>query len=138
MLNQMMSDDVGIEHKTFSDCSYISCKALGLSMRLCPPSQDGVVDVVFLYNDGVAGFNAYQSSALPSGINWSHKSRDVVMLLGEPSDKTGGNRMPVQISYEVLGIEIHFKHNSCWKVRTGNKIGCFVTRGRGLGSPSLG
>merc|ERR1711920_545312 len=40
----------------------------------------------------------------------SNLSRDVVMKLGEPSDKLGGNRsQAVQISYELLGIDIHFK-----------------------------
>lgn len=40
-------------------------------------------------------------------------SKDVIMLLGEPSDKYGGGRFrPVGISYETLGLDIQFKESS--------------------------
>lgn len=101
-----------IERKAFSDCKYVSCKPLGLSMRLKPPDASGRVDVVFLYNEGADGFSAYTASPLPAGLRWSDRSRDVVKKLGEPSDKFGGNRLPVGIGYELLGLDVHFNNRS--------------------------
>eukprot|EP00933_Yihiella_yeosuensis_P028946 TRINITY_DN22706_c4_g1_i1.p1 TRINITY_DN22706_c4_g1~~TRINITY_DN22706_c4_g1_i1.p1 ORF type:complete len:242 (-),score=53.51 TRINITY_DN22706_c4_g1_i1:79-804(-) len=97
-----------IEQKAFSDCNYLSCKALGIQLRLTPASN-GKVDVVFLYNEGVDGFSEFKAAKLPEGLEWTHLSRDVVTILGEPSDKYGGNRLPVGISYETLGLDISFK-----------------------------
>merc|ERR1711879_912791 len=82
------------EVKTYSDCRYLSCKALGLSVRLSPAGDNGRVDVVFLYNEGVDGFSAYRGP-LPQSLQWADVSRDVVARLGEPSDKYGGGRVPV-------------------------------------------
>ncbi|CAE8641593.1 unnamed protein product [Polarella glacialis] len=96
-----------IETKAFSDCSYLNFKELGLQLRL-KPAADGKVDVVFMYNEGVQGFSGYQGE-LPEGLEWSFVSRDVVKLLGEPSDKYGGGRfLPVGISYELQGLDIQF------------------------------
>merc|ERR1712046_280761 len=67
----------------------------------------GIVDVVFLYAEGIDGFRAYQGP-LPEGLSWEHKSCDVVSLLGEPSDKFGGGRIPVSISYETKGLDVSF------------------------------
>ncbi|CAJ1356802.1 unnamed protein product [Effrenium voratum] len=96
-----------VESKAFSDCSYVTCKALGLQVRIM-----GKADVVFLYNEGQQGFTRY-AGTLPEGLQWSHQSKDVILLLGEPSDKYGGGRFrPVGISYETLGLDIQFKENS--------------------------
>merc|ERR1740121_11442 len=99
------------ESKAFKDCRYLFCKAAGLSLRL-QPAASGRVDVVYLYAEGVDGFSAYRAGPLPAGLAWSDTSRSVVTRLGEPSDRFGGNRMPVQISYEVQGLDIHFRHCS--------------------------
>eukprot|EP00929_Paragymnodinium_shiwhaense_P069338 TRINITY_DN34983_c0_g1_i1.p1 TRINITY_DN34983_c0_g1~~TRINITY_DN34983_c0_g1_i1.p1 ORF type:complete len:321 (-),score=80.70 TRINITY_DN34983_c0_g1_i1:152-1114(-) len=108
-----MAEDNPIENKAFSDCRYVSCKNLGLSLRLTPAaSSSGRVDTAFLYSEGVDGFRAYSSAALPEGLAWSDVSRDVVMRLGEPSDKWGGGRTPVSISYETRGLDINFKNKS--------------------------
>mmetsp|Transcript_135391 Transcript_135391/g.260109 ORF Transcript_135391/g.260109 Transcript_135391/m.260109 type:complete len:236 (-) Transcript_135391:7-714(-) len=102
----------GIETKTYSDCRYVNAKGAGISVRLKPPSE-GLVDVVFLYSDGVDGFASYRAGPLPEGLQWSHRSRDVVNRLGEPSDKFGGGRfLEVGIGYETKGLEIHFKGRS--------------------------
>ena len=129
-----------VESRSFSDCSYLSCKALGVQIRLI----GGKADVVFLYNE-VEGFQRFQGS-LPEagherafstvfewfsfvfhgfqsffdpfqvalqGLQWSHVSKDVILLLGEPSEKYGGGRFrPVGISYETLGLDIQFKESS--------------------------
>merc|ERR1712232_1155311 len=100
-----------LETKTYSDCRYLSCKALGLSVRLCPAGATGRVDVVFLYNEGVDGFGVYRGP-LPAGLHWADTSRDVVARLGEPSDKYGGGRVPVAISYETKGLDVSFKNKS--------------------------
>lgn len=97
-----------VEDKAFSDCRYLSLRRLGLSCRLTP-ADGGSVDVVFLYNEGVEGHSAYALGALPAGIDWADRSRDVVAKLGEPSDKYGGGRMQVGISYETLGVDVHFQ-----------------------------
>ncbi|CAK0881551.1 unnamed protein product [Prorocentrum cordatum] len=100
-----------VESKAFKDCRYLFCKAAGLSLRL-RPAASGHVDVVYLYAEGVDGFSAYRAGPLPAGLDWSDTSRSVVTRLGEPSDRFGGNRMPVQISYEVQGLDVHFRHCS--------------------------
>lgn len=47
------------------------------------------------------------------GLQWNHESKDVILMLGEPSDKYGGGRFrAVGISYETLGLDIQFKENS--------------------------
>lgn len=97
-----------VENKAFSDCRYISCKPLGLSVRLTPAAA-GTSDCVFLYNEGVDGFSAYKLSDLPSELKWSDLGKDVVGRLGEPSEKFGAGRQPVGISYELSGIDIHFE-----------------------------
>eukprot|EP00931_Biecheleriopsis_adriatica_P102542 TRINITY_DN77496_c0_g1_i1.p1 TRINITY_DN77496_c0_g1~~TRINITY_DN77496_c0_g1_i1.p1 ORF type:complete len:244 (-),score=51.52 TRINITY_DN77496_c0_g1_i1:58-789(-) len=103
-----------IDCKAFSDCSYLSCKSLGIQLRFKPPAASGgLVDVIFLYSEGVDGFSLFQSGELPEGLMWSQKSRDVIQLLGEPSDKFGGGRFAaVGISYETLGLDIQFKEKS--------------------------
>eukprot|EP00927_Polykrikos_kofoidii_P062271 TRINITY_DN57080_c0_g1_i1.p1 TRINITY_DN57080_c0_g1~~TRINITY_DN57080_c0_g1_i1.p1 ORF type:complete len:277 (-),score=42.90 TRINITY_DN57080_c0_g1_i1:35-790(-) len=98
-----------VESKAFPDCRYISCKQLGLSIRL-RPADGGMVDVVFLYNEGVDGFSAYEAGPLPSGLRWSDVSRDVVARLGEPSDRFGGGRVQIGISYETEGLDVHFQN----------------------------
>jgi len=139
VLRKLACMDGAVEEKPYSDCRYLNCKALGLSVRL-KPATAGHVDVVFLYGvvdeeglannaqataafvfnvafcpndgEGVDGFSEYRSGSLPEGLEWSHVSRDVVKLLGEPSDKFGGNRQAVGISYELLGLDITFKNRS--------------------------
>eukprot|EP00435_Cladocopium_sp_Y103_P073487 s72_g43.t2 len=97
-----------LEFKSFSDCSYLTCKALGVQVRLV----SGKADVVFLYNENVEGFNQFRGT-LPEGLEWSHESKDVILMLGEPSDKYGGGRFrAVGISYETLGLDIQFKESS--------------------------
>ncbi|CAK9013732.1 unnamed protein product [Durusdinium trenchii] len=97
-----------LEFKSFSDCSYLTCKALGLQIRL----TTGKADVVFLYNESVEGFSRFEGT-LPEGLQWSHHSKDVILMLGEPSDKYGGGRFrAVGISYETLGVDIQFKESS--------------------------
>eukprot|EP00747_Dinoflagellata_sp_TGD_P166433 gnl/TRDRNA2_/TRDRNA2_189211_c0_seq1.p1 gnl/TRDRNA2_/TRDRNA2_189211_c0~~gnl/TRDRNA2_/TRDRNA2_189211_c0_seq1.p1 ORF type:complete len:232 (-),score=48.65 gnl/TRDRNA2_/TRDRNA2_189211_c0_seq1:38-733(-) len=98
-----------LEAKSFSDCRYLNAKAAGLSVRLKPASAIGLVDVVFLYNEGVCGFKAYAAGPLPFSLEWSHTSGDVVRRLGEPSDKWGGGRLQVGIGYETKGLDVHFK-----------------------------
>ncbi|CAK9012355.1 unnamed protein product [Durusdinium trenchii] len=47
-----------LEFKSFSDCSYLTCKALGLQIRL----TTGKADVVFLYNESVEGFSRFEGT----------------------------------------------------------------------------
>mmetsp|Transcript_8200 Transcript_8200/g.18352 ORF Transcript_8200/g.18352 Transcript_8200/m.18352 type:complete len:230 (-) Transcript_8200:17-706(-) len=103
--------DACIDSKSFKDCRYLNAKALGLSVCLKPP-EDGRVDVVFLYNEGVQGFRQYSAGPLPEGLSWTDVGRDVVGRFGEPSDKFGGGRLPVGISYDTLGLDINFKNNT--------------------------
>merc|ERR1712007_100894 len=57
---------------------------------------------------------AYSAGPLPAGLEWGHHSGDVVKLLGEPSDKFGGGRLPTGIGYETLGLDVHFQ-NCSWE-----------------------
>lgn len=111
LLRGLAGEAAEIEEKAYSDCRYLSCKPLGLSLRLKPASS-GCVDVAFIYNEGVDGFSAYSSGPLPAGLEWSHTNRDVVKRLGEPSDRFGGGRQAVGISYELLGLDVTFKSKS--------------------------
>lgn len=96
----------GVEKKAFSDALYVSLKKLGLSVRLRPCTADGVVDSVFLYNEGVDGFAAYRGP-MPQELAWSDCGADIVARFGEPSNKFGGNRLPIGITYDTLGLDIH-------------------------------
>mmetsp|Transcript_3132 Transcript_3132/g.7293 ORF Transcript_3132/g.7293 Transcript_3132/m.7293 type:complete len:239 (-) Transcript_3132:31-747(-) len=102
-----------LDFKAFSDCAYLTAKALGLQVRLMPSdAKTGRVDVVFLYNEG-DGFAQYTSGSLPEGLEWTHHSKDVILKLGEPSDKYGGGRFrAVGISYETLGLDIQFRESN--------------------------
>lgn len=102
-------DDAALERKSFSDCQYMSCKAAGVSLRLEPPGPSGRVNVVFLYAGGVDGFSAYMAASLPTSLSWEHTAKDVVQLLGEPTDKFGGGRLQVGIAYELLGLDVQFR-----------------------------
>lgn len=98
-----------LEFKSFSDCRYVNAKTVGISVRLRPP--DGHVDVIFLYRGGAAGYETF-SGPLPEALQWSDLNRDVVRRLGEPSDRFGGGRVPVGISYELLGLDVTFQNRS--------------------------
>lgn len=107
-------EEAEIEDKAFSDCRYLSCKNVGLSLRLRPPGDMGRVDVAFLYGEGADGYSAYSAGPLPAGLAWGDRSRGVVVRLGEPSDKFGGGRIPTGIAYETLGLDVHFQ-NCSWE-----------------------
>ncbi|CAE7203956.1 TDRD1 [Symbiodinium sp. CCMP2456] len=104
---------VELEFKSFHDCAYLTAKALGVQVRFTPADpREARADVVFLYNEG-EGFAQYRAGPLPEGLQWSHHSKDVVLMLGEPSDKYGGGRFrAVGISYETLGIDIQFRESN--------------------------
>mmetsp|Transcript_53853 Transcript_53853/g.99537 ORF Transcript_53853/g.99537 Transcript_53853/m.99537 type:complete len:253 (+) Transcript_53853:108-866(+) len=100
-----------VDSKTFKECRYLNAKTLGLSVRL-QPAENGIVDVIFLYNQGVQGFEQYKAGPLPEELTWSDVGRDVVQRFGEPSDKFGGGRLAVGISYDTLGLDVHFVNNT--------------------------
>ncbi|CAE7469699.1 Tdrd1 [Symbiodinium natans] len=102
-----------LEFKSFSDCAYLTSKALGIQVRLMAADLGrACVDVVFLYNEG-DGFSQYSAGPLPEGLQWTQHSKDVVLMLGEPSDKYGGGRFrAVGISYETLGLDIQFRESN--------------------------
>ena len=51
-----------LEGRMFSDCLYLSCKSLGVSVRLTP-ANNGKVDAVFLYNHGMHGFKHFEPAS---------------------------------------------------------------------------
>ena len=84
-----------VVEKVYKDAVYLSVLAHGLSVCLKPPpgadttpapavpvnpdTWDGwVVAEVFLYNQGVDGYERYQSSALPDGLSWEQTNGDIV------------------------------------------------------------
>lgn len=57
-----LAQGAALESKSFSDCSYLTCKAVGVQIRL----SGGKADVVFLYNE-VDGFKRFEGTLPEAG-----------------------------------------------------------------------
>ncbi len=88
--------------KTLKNFTYLSLATEGVSLVF----QDGVLNSIYFYNEGIQGFQKYKGS-LPY-INLGMKNKEIVEYLGDTINKGGGALMPIWLVYNQLGLEINF------------------------------
>jgi hypothetical protein len=93
---------------TKSESTYVNFKPLGLSLLF----ENGCLDGVFLYKQGVDGYGEYKGK-LPYEMSMSMNNVQIVKLLGEPAKKTPKNNVtPIWLEYTSKGITINFLYKS--------------------------
>jgi hypothetical protein len=93
--------------KEIKNYTYVSFNKEGISFCF----KDRVLECIYLYNEGIQGFNFYKSE-LPYGLNFKFLNRDIISYLGD--SKTKGSASGIWISYPHLGLELTFL-NKVWE-----------------------
>eukprot|EP00746_Dinoflagellata_sp_MGD_P056026 gnl/MRDRNA2_/MRDRNA2_243348_c0_seq1.p1 gnl/MRDRNA2_/MRDRNA2_243348_c0~~gnl/MRDRNA2_/MRDRNA2_243348_c0_seq1.p1 ORF type:complete len:215 (-),score=32.41 gnl/MRDRNA2_/MRDRNA2_243348_c0_seq1:52-696(-) len=99
-----------VDSRLFSDCLYLNCKSLGVSVHVTP-ANDGTVDAVFLYNEGKHGFKQYTAGCLPEGFDWTTTQNQVLKCMPDSSRK--GNGPELWIENDSKGLAFSF-YGSSW------------------------
>jgi len=92
--------------KEIKEYIYLSSAIDGWSLCF----RNNILEAIYLYNS-VKPYSQY-TKELPYKLNFSLVNTDIVQYFGDSKSKGGGN-YPIWISYDHLGIEVHFL-NMVW------------------------
>jgi hypothetical protein len=99
--NLLLTDNK-MTKKVLKNFTYLSLLSEGVSLVF----QDGIMNSIYFYNEGMQGFKKYKGN-IPY-INLEMKNKQIVEFLGDTNNKGGGGLNPIWLVYNKLGLEINF------------------------------